>query len=232
MTVCNSATPFDPSTLPDLTGKVYLITGGNAGIGYQTALVLAQQNATTYIGCRSQTRGQEATSSILSSVSTAKLHLLILDHMNLSSVVAAAASFASQEPKLHCLINNAGIMAVPFEISKDGFESQWQTNYVAHWLLTHHLLPTLLSTAKASQPGDVRIVNVTSVGHRFAPKGGIAFDDINQVNGGLWSRYGQSKLGISCTPLTSTACTGPLARSKRKARSGPRLCIQGTSIRT
>lgn len=192
---CNSTTPFNPSSLPDLSGKVFLITGGNAGIGYQTALVLAEHHATVYIGCRSLTKGQAAITSIQSLVPEAKPHLLILDHMNLQSVVSAAKEFASKEPKLHGLINNAGVMAVPFEISNDGYESQWQTNYISHWLLTYHLLPTLLSTAKASQPGDVRIVNVTSMGHTFAPKGGIDFSDINQENGGIWSRYGQSKLG-------------------------------------
>lgn len=86
-------------------------------------------------------------------------------------------------------------MAVPLEISKDGYESQWQTNYLAHWVLTYHLLPLILSTARVSQPGDVRIVNVTSMGHSFAPKNGINFEDTNQtVSGGIWSRYGQSKL--------------------------------------
>lgn len=115
--------------------------------------------------------------------------------MNLSSVVSAAKEFARKETKLHCLINNAGIMAVLFEKSKDGYESQWQTNYLAHFLLAHHLLPILLATARVSKPGDVRIVNVTSGGHaRFAPKVGIDFEDINQENGGPWSRYGQSKL--------------------------------------
>lgn len=195
MTGCNSTAPFDPSSLPDLSGKVYLITGGNAGIGYQTALSLAQHRATIYIGCRSQAKGQAAITSIHSLFPEAKLRLLILDHMDLSSVVAASKNFTSQQPKLHGLINNAGIMAVPFEKSKDGYESQWQTNYLSHWVLTYHLLPTLLATAKGSKPGDVRIVNVTSMGHAMAPKGGIDFEDINQEKGGLWSRYGQSKLG-------------------------------------
>ncbi|KAE8453141.1 hypothetical protein EG329_011208 [Mollisiaceae sp. DMI_Dod_QoI] len=115
--------------------------------------------------------------------------------MNLSSVVSAVKEFASKETKLHGLVNNAGIMAVPFEKSKDGFESQWQTNFLAHFLLTHHLLPTMLTTARVSKPGDVRIVNVTSGGHaRFAPKMGIDFEDTNQERGGVWTRYGQSKL--------------------------------------
>lgn len=187
--------PFDPSSLSDLTGKVFLVTGGNAGIGYQTILHLARKNATVYMGCRSALKGRNAIASIQKLVPEADINLLVLDHMDLSSVGSAAKAFASKEPKLHGLINNAGIMAVPFEKSKDGYESQWQTNYLSHFLLTQHLLPTLLATARSSRPGEVRIVNVTSVGHsHFAPKAGIEFEDINQEKGGVWSRYGMSKL--------------------------------------
>ncbi|KAH6679517.1 hypothetical protein B0J14DRAFT_299408 [Halenospora varia] len=188
---------FNPFSLPDLTGKVFLITGGNAGIGQQTILYLVQKNAIIYMGCRSSTKGQAAVDTIKQAVPTAQVHLLILDHMDLSSVVAAARTFISKETRLHGLINNAGIMALPLEMSKDGWESQWQTNYISHFLLTQLLLPTMLATAKVSQQGDVRIVNVTSVGHSyFAPKVGIDFQDINQErgSGGIWSRYGQSKL--------------------------------------
>jgi NAD(P)-dependent dehydrogenase (short-subunit alcohol dehydrogenase family) len=85
-------------------------------------------------------------------------------------------------------------MATPLAISPDGYEAQLQTNYLAHWLLTYHLTPLLLSTSATLPPGSVRIVNVTSMGHAYAPKGGIAFADMNQLKGGPWSRYGQSKL--------------------------------------
>jgi len=186
---------FDPSSLPDLTGRVYLVTGGNAGIGLETVRFLALKNATVYMGCRSPAKGNASIASIKAAYPNAKINLLILDHMKMSSVVSAAKELITKEKKLHGLINNAGIMAVPFEKSQDGYESQWQTNYLAHALLTHHLLPLLLSTARASQPGDVRIANVTSMGHTFAPKKGIDFADINQEKGSIWSRYGQSKLG-------------------------------------
>lgn len=87
-------------------------------------------------------------------------------------------------------------MATPLAITGDGYEAQLQTNYISHWLLTYHLTPLLLSTSQNSQRGSVRVVNVTSGGHSFAPKGGIAFDDMNQVGrgGGPWTRYGMSKL--------------------------------------
>ncbi|KUJ22934.1 NAD(P)-binding protein [Mollisia scopiformis] len=186
---------FDPASLSSLSGKVYLVTGGNAGIGYETILHLARKDAKVYMGCRSSTKGNAAIASIHGLVPHADVQLLILDHMDLTSVVSAANELKTKENRLHGLVNNAGIMAVPFETSKDGYESQWQTNYLAHFLLTHHLLPLMLATAKVSTPGDVRIVNVTSGGHAtFAPRAGIDFEDTNQTRGGVWSRYGQSKL--------------------------------------
>jgi NAD(P)-dependent dehydrogenase (short-subunit alcohol dehydrogenase family) len=90
--------------------------------------------------------------------------------MTLSTVISAAKELIAKEKKLHALINSAGIMAVPFQNPQDGYEPQWQTNSLAHALLAHHLLPLLLSTAPLSQPGAVRIVNVSSRGHKFAPK--------------------------------------------------------------
>lgn len=201
---------FTPSSLLDLTGKVYLITGGNAGIGYETITQLARKNATVWMGVRSKAKGEAAIASIQVLVPGASIQLLLLDHMDLASIVVAAKEFRSKSPKLHCLINNAGIMVVPFEETKDGHESQWQTNYLAHWVLTHHVLPTLLANVKVSQPGDVRIVNITSVGHNlFAPEVGIDFEDINQLKGGEWSRYGQSKLGNILHVKGLTSLYGP-----------------------
>src|ERR1700761_2963857 len=86
-------------------------------------------------------------------------------------------------------------MGGPFWKTSDGFELQFQTNYLSHWLLTQQLLPLLLATARSSEPGAVRIVNVTSDGHdRFPPKMGIDFDDIDLTSKDPMTRYGQSKL--------------------------------------
>ncbi|KAH8815654.1 hypothetical protein F5884DRAFT_668042 [Xylogone sp. PMI_703] len=205
------------STLPDLSGRVYVVTGGNAGIGQQTVFQLAQKNARVYIGCRSTEKGDAAIKSIRQQLPTADLHILVLDHMDLSSVVRAANELKQKETRLHGLINNAGIMAVPFEISKkDGYESQWQTNYLAHWLLTYHLLPLLLSTSKEEQEtGSVRLVDVTSMGHAMAK--GIDFDDINLTKKNSFSRYSMSKLGNILHAKYLNTLYGPTGTQKDQA---------------
>lgn len=143
---------------------------------------------------RSAEKGTAAIASIKKMYPSANIDLLQMDLMDLTSVVAAAKHFLTLETALHGLVNNAGIMATPFEITKDGHEAQWQTNYLAHWVLTEHLLPLMLRTAKTLAPGSVRIVNLSSSGHLSAPKGGINFEDPSLKEGGKWLRYGQSKL--------------------------------------
>ncbi len=106
---------------------------------------------------------------------------------------------------------------MPFAITSDGHESEWQTNYLAHWVLTCHLLPTMLSTSKISPRGTVRIVNVTSSAHWRAPKGGINFEDLNNKNGGAWSRYGQGKLANVLHAKTLNKEYGPGSKSAKAA---------------
>ncbi|TVY78453.1 putative oxidoreductase [Lachnellula suecica] len=187
---------FHPDSLPDLKGKVFVVTGGNSGIGYHTVAHLAEHGAHVYLCARSPKKGTEAIAKIKEmQVSTnMNIDLLQIDHMDLASVVAAAKYFLTRETALHGLVNNAGIMATPFEMTKDGYEAQWQTNYLAHWVLTEHLLPLMLRTAKTLAPGSVRIVNLTSSGHLSAPKGGINFDDLSLKDSSSLTRYGQSKL--------------------------------------
>jgi len=85
-------------------------------------------------------------------------------------------------------------MATPVEMTKDGHEAQWQTNYLAHWVFTHHLKQVMLNTSKTLPPGSVRIVNLTSSGHLSAPTGGINFEDPTLKDASPMTRYGQSKL--------------------------------------
>ncbi|CEO99452.1 short chain dehydrogenase [Plasmodiophora brassicae] len=184
-------TGFSPdASLPDLSNKTFFVTGATAGIGYETALALAKKSATVVIGARSEARARDAIASIKAQVPEANVEFIQMDLADLKTVADAARTFRTRHDKLDCLVNNAGIMAVPFEITKDGIESQFQTNHVGHFLLTRELLPAL---ERAERP---RIVNLSSDAHWWAPKPeGIVFDSINDENRmGTWARYGQSKL--------------------------------------
>lgn len=192
-----SAPKFHPDSLPDLSGKTYIVTGATSGIGYHTAARLASHSAHVYICARSQSKGETTAENIKTLYPGSKISILTMDHADLSSVVAAAKSFLSRESELHGLVNNAGIMATPYVITKDGYEEQWQTNHLAHWVFTRYLLPVLQRTAEANSatPGAVRIVNLSSSGHWGAPTGGINLEDtsLGAASMGM-TRYGQSKL--------------------------------------
>ncbi|KAF3915160.1 hypothetical protein ABW20_dc0104280 [Dactylellina cionopaga] len=187
---------FDPSSLPDLNGRVYLVTGGNAGIGYQTVKALAAKKATVYLCARSESKAQTAIATIRESIQkpTAPIHYLYLDHMDLSTIISGAQTFLSKESSLHGLILNAGIMCTPYEKSTDGHEAHLQTNYISHFLLASLLLPVLKATALNSEPGQVRIVEVTSGAWAMAKGPGINFDKPDLPDGKPFDRYAQSKL--------------------------------------
>ncbi|KAF2098375.1 NAD(P)-binding protein [Rhizodiscina lignyota] len=181
--------------LPDLSGKVFVVTGGNAGIGKATVVGLAAHGARVYMGARSEQKALTAINEIKNELPEVDIRYLHLDLSSLSSAGEAANAICQQESALHGLVNNAGIMGVPFSKTADGYEIQFQTNYLSHWLLTYRLLPLLQSTARTSKSGDVRIVNLTSDGHeRFQQKEGINFNDIGLEGASAMARYGQSKL--------------------------------------
>ncbi|KAF1963474.1 NAD(P)-binding protein [Byssothecium circinans] len=206
---------FHPDTLPDLKGKVFIVTGGNSGIGYYTVAHLAEHGAHVYMCARNPKKGTDAIAGIKKMHPAAQVDLLQVDFMDLTSVVAAAQHFLTLETALHGLVNNAGIMATPFEMTKDGHEAQWQTNYLAHWVFTDHLLPVMLKTSKTLPAGSVRLVNLTSSGHLSAPKGGINFEDPTNKDGSVWARYGQSKLANILHTKTLHAKYGPGSPSAR-----------------
>ncbi|KAL7773689.1 hypothetical protein CFE70_003655 [Pyrenophora teres f. teres 0-1] len=187
---------FNPAQdIGSLEGKVILVTGGNAGLGKQTIAYLSAHNPTRiYLAARTESKAREAITSIKSSVPNAcEIVHLPLDLTSFSSIASAASTFKSQETRLDILINNAGIMAVPYSTTKEGYEIQFGTNHMGHALLTKLLLPTMLETAK--QPGaDVRIVNLSSRGHLAAASKGIEFDQAALEQHNTWRRYGCSKL--------------------------------------
>ncbi|EWC47939.1 hypothetical protein DRE_02821 [Drechslerella stenobrocha 248] len=186
-------------SLPDLAGRVYIVTGGNAGIGLETAKVLTQKNARVYIGARSDTKAQTAISTIQSQLPkncTGTTHYLHLDHMNLSTISAGAQAFLAKETSLHGLILNAGIMCTPYEISPDGHEAHFQTNYLAHFLLTELLLPLMQTTARQDDVavGSVRLVEVSSAAYIGVGEPGVNFAELDLPRAKPIDRYAQSKL--------------------------------------
>jgi len=172
--------------IPDLTGKVAIVTGANSGIGYEAALVLAQKGAQVVIASRDAAKGQEAVKKIQGATSKGLATFIQLDLANMAFVRAFADEFTRQFKTLDMLINNAGVMAIPYRTTVDGFEMQFGTNHLGHFVLTGLLLPIILRTPKA------RVVTVSSILHR---NGHINFDDVNaKANYSPDKAYGQSKL--------------------------------------
>ncbi|KAJ4171023.1 hypothetical protein NW754_007166 [Fusarium falciforme] len=182
---------FHPDSLPDLTGKVYIVTG----VATIPSLVSLSMAHTSTCAHALTQKAKKAASGIKERYPKVNISILEMDHTSLSAVVSAAKLFLSKETALHGLVNNAGIMATPIEMTEDGYEAQWQTNYLAHWVFTSYLVPLMLNTSKGLPSGAVRIVNLSSSGHYQAPKGGINFADTSLPNEGGITRYGQSKLG-------------------------------------
>lgn len=176
---------FTAKDVADQTGKTVFITGANTGLGYETAKVLAGKNARVIIGCRSKDKGRQAREKILAAHSEADVTIVQIDLGSLKSIKRAAKEVA-QEPQLDILINNAGIMVPPYELTEDGFESQFGVNHLGPFALTNLLLDKLRATA------DARIVSTASIAHK---RGKIHFDDINaEKNYSATQRYSMSKL--------------------------------------
>jgi NAD(P)-dependent dehydrogenase (short-subunit alcohol dehydrogenase family) len=173
-------------TIPDLTGKVAIVTGANAGIGYEMARALAYKDAIVILACRNNEKGNAAIQQIYQEYPQAKAEYLHLDLSDLASVRCFADQFANNYERLDLLINNAGIMATPFGKTADCFELQFGTNHLGHFALTGLLLGLIDCTSGA------RVVTISSGGHRF---GRIDFDNLNgELGYNPQGAYAQSKL--------------------------------------
>lgn len=169
--------------IPEQDGRVAVVTGANSGIGYVTARELARRGARVVLACRSEARGTEAGDRLTTEVPGAEVEFAPLDLADLGSVREFAEAF--RHDRLDLLINNAGVMALPYGTTADGFETQFGVNHLGHFALTGLLLPTLLDTAGA------RVVNVSSMAHSMA---NIDLDDLNSTrNYRRWTAYGRSK---------------------------------------
>lgn len=170
----------------DLHGKTILITGGSTGVGYTTAQTLLSAHAEVIIAGRSQANGEQAVQALQADYPGSLVHFLPLDLGSLAAVRQAAEYFFARWNKLDVLINNAAIAAAPLSYTLDGFEQQFATNFLGHFLFTKLLLPALCKAAPA------RVVILTSGTHRASD---IHFDDIQYRHRPYdkWEAYGQSK---------------------------------------
>jgi NAD(P)-dependent dehydrogenase (short-subunit alcohol dehydrogenase family) len=173
--------------IPDQKGRVAVITGANTGLGYETALALADHGAHVVLAVRNLEKGKDAAARITAQSPGAEVAVQELDLTSLESIHAAAEQLRSSHDRIDLLINNAGVMWTPKSTTKDGFELQFGTNHLGHFAFTGLLLDRLLPVAGS------RVVTVSSVGHRI--RADIHFDDLQ------WERsytrvgaYGQSKL--------------------------------------
>ncbi|KAH9672209.1 NAD(P)-binding Rossmann-fold superfamily protein [Citrus sinensis] len=178
----------------DATNLTAVITGGASGIGLETARVLALRKAHVIIAARNMAAANEARQLILKEDDTARVDTLKLDLSSIASIKDFAQNFIALNLPLNILINNAGIMFCPYQISEDGIEMQFATNHIGHFLLTNLLLDTMNRTAKETGI-EGRIVNLSSIAHQYTYKGGIRFQKINDRAGYSDKKaYGQSKL--------------------------------------
>ncbi|DAZ96511.1 TPA: hypothetical protein N0F65_008062 [Lagenidium giganteum] len=157
---------WDASHMPDMKGKHAIVTGSNIGIGYVTALELCRRGAVVILACRSAARGKAAESSITDAMkdeaTAGRAVFMQLDLSSLASVKAFASAYKKAYSRLDVLVNNAGVMAIPYEQSVDGHEMQFATNHLGHFALTSQLMDVLKKSAPA------RVVSVSSIAHRQA----------------------------------------------------------------
>jgi NAD(P)-dependent dehydrogenase (short-subunit alcohol dehydrogenase family) len=170
----------------DLRGKVAVVTGASGGIGAETARALASRGAAVVLGARDVPKAEKVAAAIRDAHSGAHVEVAALELGSFASVRDFAARVLARQPRIHLLLNNAGVMACPLGRTTEGHELQFGTNHLGHFLLTARLAPALRAA------GDARVVNTSSAGHRFSP---VHFDDVDYRTRPYdkWESYGQSK---------------------------------------
>jgi NAD(P)-dependent dehydrogenase (short-subunit alcohol dehydrogenase family) len=175
--------------VPDMQGKTVVVTGGNSGIGFETAAALASMGARVLVTARNADKGRAAVAAITERLhGEGQLQLVVFDLANLASVRQGATEILEQAPRLDVLVNNAGLVLTERAETVDGYEATFATNHLGPFLLTNLLLDRITAT-----PGS-RVVNVASTAHSAARKG-IPFDDLQSTARYRGMQvYGQSKL--------------------------------------
>jgi NAD(P)-dependent dehydrogenase (short-subunit alcohol dehydrogenase family) len=178
--------PWTHTDVPEQSGRTFVVTGANSGIGLEAAKTLAGAGAHVVLACRDPRKAEGAAAELRALHPSASLELAALDLASLASVRDFAKAFSDRHARLDVLVNNAGVMAIPRRTTADGFEMQLGTNHLGHFALTGLLLPLLAAT-----PGS-RVVTVSSTAHRA---GRMRWDDLHgERSYQRWLHYGQSKL--------------------------------------
>lgn len=187
---------FRSQDIPDLSGQVIMVTGGNAGLGLETIRQLGCHNpARIYLAARSREKAEAAIEGLKrSNPNIAPISFLQLDLASFASVRAAAETFSKAESRLDILINNAGIMMTPEGLTEEGYELQFGTNVMGPALFSHCLLPVLQNTAKINK--ETRVVVLSSASERVAPKDAYSFEELKTTMSSrhTTARYCLSKL--------------------------------------
>ena len=183
------STTDDVLATVDLTGKTAVVTGASGGLGLETARALAARGAHIVLAARDADKTAAAMDQIRAGHPQASLSAVTLDLGSLHCVTQAAAEVLEGHDEIDLLINNAGVMASPLTRTVDGFELQFGTNHLGHFLFTNLLAPAILQAG--AHPGT-RVINLSSAGHSM---GGVDFDDPNFEHREYnpWASYGQSK---------------------------------------
>ena len=166
-----------------------LVTGGASGIGAETVRALAAKGAEVIIAARNQQQAEEVQGSVVAATGNQNVHIVSLDLASMAKVEAAAQDVAARFDQLDMLINNAGVMACPYDTTADGFELQFGSNHLGHFYLAQLLIPLLLQAPSA------RVVALTSMAHRMSP---VVFEDINYQQ----RTYENGRLTVSLKPPT------------------------------
>ncbi len=202
---------FTVDSIPSLRGRTFIVTGGNSGIGFEAARMFARKGARLVLACRDEAKMKAAAERICADTAGAEVDRVALDLSDLRSVRAAAAAIRDRAPVVDVLVNNAGVMALPYRETKDGFEMQVGTNHLGHFALTGLLLPALLAAQAA------RVVTVSSLVHM---QGSLSMEDLPKPRKyNEWTAYARSKLAnvlfgyeldrrakAAHAPLRSTVC--------------------------